>query len=179
LNSAGPALKNNARSGNKALGIQSAKRIRKAAFTKYFPQADASAYTFRSTDPLMKKSIPGGDLPVFDENGVNLGAAAFPGMSLSLLEKGTIGMATITQPVFAGFQIATGNKLANLGVEVSQLQLASTQNDILLETERQYWQIISLGEKMKTLEQYIKMVDALHKQVNDAYEAGLVSRNDL
>jgi multidrug efflux pump subunit AcrB/outer membrane protein TolC len=173
------ALKNNAQVRNKALGIQSAKEIRKAAFTKYFPQADASAFTFRSTDPLMKKSIPGGDLPVFDENGVNLGAAAFPGMSLSLLEKGTIGMATITQPVFAGFQIATGNKLANLGVEVSQLQLASTQNDILLETERQYWQIISLGEKMKTLEQYIKMVDALHKQVNDAYEAGLVTRNDL
>ncbi|MEN6457100.1 MAG: efflux RND transporter permease subunit [Prolixibacteraceae bacterium] len=173
------ALKNNARVRNKALGIQSAKEIRKAAFTQYFPQVDASAFTYRFTDPLLKIGLAGGDLPVVDANGVNLGTAAFPGMSLSLLKKGTIGMATIMQPVFAGFQISTGNKLANLGIEVSQLQLASTQNDILLETERQYWQIISLGEKMKTLEQYIKMVDALHKQVKDSYEAGLVTRNDL
>jgi outer membrane protein TolC len=124
-------------------------------------------------------NIPGGELPVFDANKVMLGTATMPGMSLSLLKKGTIGMVTATQPVFAGFQISTGNKLANLGVEVSELQLASTQNDISLETEKQYWQIVALGEKMKTLEQYIGMVDSLYKEVSDAYGAGLVTRNDL
>ncbi len=173
------ALKNNAQVRNKTLGIQSAEEVKKAALTKYFPQVDASAFTYRFTDPLLEVDIPGGDLPVVDANGVSLGAAAFPGMSFSMLKKGTIGMATVTQPVFAGSQISTGNKLANLGIEVSQLQLASTQHDILLETEKQYWQIVSLGEKMKTLEQYIRMVDALHKKVSDSYEAGLVTRNDL
>ena len=88
-------------------------------------------------------------------------------------------MVTAIQPVFAGQRITTGNKLANLGVEVSQLQLISTKNETLYETEKQYWQIVSLNEKMKTLERYIQLVDTLHKEVNDAYQAGLITRNDL
>jgi len=177
------AFENNAKIKNSRLAIESSEQLKKASFTKYFPQVDASAYTYRFTDQLLKMDIPGGDLPVYDGNPANLNAATqfayFPGMSVSLLRKGTIGLATATEPVFAGLQIATGNKLANLGIEVSELQLASTQNDISLNTEKQYWQIVALGEKMKTLDEYIQMVDALYKEVSDSYEAGLVTRNDL
>ena len=173
------AFGNNAAIKNSRLAIQSAEQAKEAAFTGYFPQVDAAAFTFRSTDPLMKKTIPGSDLPVVNVSGGNLGTAAFPGFPLSLFKKGTVGMATVIQPVFAGFRISTGNKLAKLGIEVSELQLTATQNAISLDTEKQYWQIVALKEKIKTLEQYIRMVDALHQEVNDAWEAGLVTRNDL
>ena len=49
----------------------------------------------------------------------------------------------------------------------------------MFETERQYWQLIELGEKMKTLDRYIQMVDTLHKEVNAAFQSGLIIRNDL
>ncbi len=177
------ALQNNAEVKNKVLGVESAQEVKKAAFTKYFPEVEATALSFRFDKPMMEMELEGGNLPVYDGNPVNLPGATqfayFPGGTFSLLEKGTIGMATAIQPVYAGSQIATGNKLAGLGVEVSELQLASAKNQIVLQTENQYWQIVSLNEKMKTLEQYIQMLDTLHKEVADAWEAGLITRNDL
>jgi len=177
------ALQNNAEVKNKTLDVESAQEVKKAAFTKYFPQVEATALTFRFDKPTMEMEIEGGNLPVYDGNPVNLKTATqfayFPATSFSLLEKGTIGMATATQPLYAGSQISTGNKLADLGVEVSELQLASAKNLIVLQTENQYWQIVSLNEKMKTLEQYVQMLDTLHKEVADAWEAGLITRNDL
>ena len=177
------ALQNNARVKNKALDVQVSEQEKKAAFTKYFPQVDASAVTFRFDQPLLDMKIPGGNLPVYDGNPANLMKATqfayFPGTSISLFEKGTIGVVTATQPLFAGRRIATGNKLANLGIEVSQIQLTETKDETAIETERQYWQLVALGEKMKTLDRYIQMVDTLHKEVKDAFQAGLINRNDL
>jgi outer membrane protein TolC len=128
-------------------------------------------------------NIPGGNLPVFDGNPANLATATqfayFPGMALSFFEKGSLGLVTATQPVFAGRRIVTGNKLANLGIEVNQIQLASNEDEVAIETERQYWQIVELTGKMKTLENYIQLVDTLHKEVKDVYNAGIINRNDL
>jgi outer membrane protein TolC len=177
------AIQNNAQVKNKVLDVNVSEEVKKAAYTKYFPQVEATAMTFRFDKPLLDMKIPGGDLPVYDGNAVNLATATqfayFPGMNISLLEKGTIGFATATQPVFAGSRITNGNKLASLGIEVSKIQLASTRDEVLIETERQYWKIVELGEKMKTLNDYIQMIDSLHKEVNDVYNAGLIIRNDL
>ena len=177
------ALQNNVQVKNKKLDVEVSEQVKKAAFTKYFPQVQAMAVSFRFEKPLFDMNIPGGNLPVYDGNPANLATATqfayFPGMAISMFEKGTIGLATATQPLFAGRRIVTGNKLANLGVEVNQIQLGATQDEISFETERQYWQLVELGEKVKTLERYIQMVDTLHKEVNDAFKAGLITRNEL
>ena len=177
------ALKNNAQVRNKIIDVQSSEQVKKAAFTKYFPQVQASALSFRFDKPLFDMNIPGGNLPVYNGNPANLATATqfayFPGMAVPIFEKGTIGLAMAMQPLFAGRRVVTGNKLACLGVEVNQIQLEATQHEILFETERQYWQLVELGEKMKTLERYIQMVDTLHKEVNAAFQSGLIIRNDL
>ncbi|MGD9976609.1 MAG: TolC family protein [Bacteroidales bacterium] len=177
------AIENNAQMKNKMLDVEASKEVKKAAYTKYFPQVSATAMSYKFTDPLINMEVPGGNLPVYDGNPENLATATefayFPGMAISMLEEGAIGMATATQPIYAGGRIATGNKLANIGIEVSELQLKATEKEILLETEKQYWQIVSLGEKKKTLENYIKLVDTLHNDVANALEAGLITRNDL
>jgi len=177
------ALENNAAVKNKIIDIESAEEVKKAAYTKYFPQVEALALSYRFNEPLMKLDMEGGNLPVYDGNIENLASATqyayFPGISISMLEKGTIGVVTATQPVYAGRQVTNGNKLASLGIEVNKLQLNTTENEITLSTEKQYWQIVSLNEKMKTLERYMQMVDTLHKEAGDAFNAGLITRNDL
>ncbi len=177
------AMEHNVQMKNKKLDVDAAKEIKKAAFTKYFPQVSASAYAYKFTDPLIDVEIPGGNLPVYDGNPANLQTATefayFPGMAMSMLESGVIATATATQPLYAGGRIVTGNKLANIGVEVNQLQLAAMQKEVLLSTEKQYWQIISLTQKKKTLQDYIRLLDTLHKDVSNAFGAGMVNRNDL
>jgi len=176
-------LQNNARMKNQHLDVAAAKEVKKAAYTKYFPQVSATAFAYRFTDPLINMEMTGGDLPVYDGNPANLQTASqfayFPGAAIPMFKEGAIGIASATQPIYAGQRISTGNRLANLGIEVSEIQLIITEKELLLETEKKFWQIILLGEKMETLAKYINLVDTLHKDVFNAWEAGMITQNDL
>ena len=177
------ALANNALIKNSELEILAAQQVKKSAFTRYFPKITASGATFQFNDPLIQYKIPGGNLPVYDGNPANLAAptefAYFPGISLSLLNRGTVGSATAVQPLFAGGRIIAGNQLAALGVEVSSEKKILSENEVLLKTEEQYWQIVSLQEKMKTLQSMEQLLDSLYREADDAWKAGLINRNDV
>jgi outer membrane protein TolC len=84
-----------------------------------------------------------------------------------------------TQPIFAGGQIVNGNKLAKLGVEVSQYQKKMSDDEILLKTEEFYWQLCALTEKVRTIAEIETLLNSVHKNVKVAYEAGLITKNDL
>jgi outer membrane protein TolC len=49
----------------------------------------------------------------------------------------------------------------------------------LLKTEQQYWQILSLQEREKTIEKYEIFLEGINRQVNDAFNSGLIIKNDL
>ena len=97
----------------------------------------------------------------------------------STLKKGITATVTAMQPIFAGGRIINGNRLAALGKEAAQLQheiqLRTTSEDV----EKGYWQVVSLEEKMKTLDQMQGLVDTLYRDVNAAVQAGLATKNDL
>ncbi|NWJ52665.1 MAG: TolC family protein [Bacteroidetes bacterium] len=177
------ALQNNVMVRNSNLEIEASKQVKKSAFTNYFPKVSATGMVFRFNDPLVKFSMPGGNLPVYDGNMANLAAATqfayFPGISLSMLDKMNMGSVTAVQPVFAGGRIVTGNKLAQLGVDVNNSRLVLSKNEVALNTEEKYWQIVSLHEKMKTLHSVELLLDTLYRQANNAYQAGLINRNDV
>jgi outer membrane protein TolC len=96
-----------------------------------------------------------------------------------MLEKGLIGAVMAAQPVYAGGQIITGNKLAQLGVEVAELQKMMSNDEILLAVEQYYWQIVALEEKSKTIAEAETLLNRVHTDVKNALDAGLVNRNDL
>jgi outer membrane protein TolC len=72
-----------------------------------------------------------------------------------------------------------GNKLAKVGIEAAELKEQLTEDQILQQVEEYYWLIISLQEKMKTLQQAKTFLDTLERDVTTAAEAGLVSKNDI
>ena len=177
------ALQNNTQIKNGNLEVEASKQIKKAAFTNYFPKVSATGMTFRFNDPLVKFNMPGGNLPIYDGNPANLATATqfayFPGISLSLIEKLNAGAIMAVQPVFAGGRVITGNKLAKMGIDVTNSKLVLSKNEVLLKTEEQYWLIVSLYEKMKTLKMVESLLDTIYKQANDAYQAGLINQNDV
>lgn len=153
------ALENNARMKNARLEVSSAQQTKEEAFTNFFPSLSASALGYNANQPLVE---------------ANLG-----GMPLALLKNGIVGDITVTQPLFAGGQIVNGNKLAQLGVEVSRFKQEQSTKEVLLTTEVYYWQIISLNEKLKTLAIVEQLVNSLYKDVDAAVKAGVKNRNDL
>ncbi|MBW6482681.1 MAG: TolC family protein [Vicingaceae bacterium] len=177
------ALENNKAFQNSALEVEAAQQVKKNAFTNYFPKVSANIIGFQGIDPLIEFNVPGGNLPVYNGNPANLPAATefayFPGIELSMFQRSAIGFLNIAQPIYVGGKISTGNKLAALNVNVKEHQKQLTEKEILLKTEQQYWQLISLHEKQKTLEKYELLLKDIRKQVDDAFEAGLIIKNDV
>ncbi len=178
------ALQNNAKIKNGALEIESTQQTKKAAFTNFFPSISASGAMFEAQKNLMEISTQGGNLPIYD--GKDLAAlstatqfAYMPASTMGLLKSGTFGMVTAVQPIFAGGRIWNGNKLASLGEDISEYKNRLSRNEVILKTEEQYWLVVSLNEKFKTIQRYEELLNDLLAQVEDAYKSGVAMKNDL
>ncbi len=177
------AIKNNKKIIEAGFEVQSSGEVRKNAYTNYFPKVSASAMAMRSADYLVKGTIPEMNLPVYDGNPANLQGATqyayFPSMAINAIDYLNMASASATLPVYAGGQIRNGNKLAAIGEDVSHKQQTMTTTDVLVRTDQLYWTIVSLNEKLKTLDSYGALLDTLNRDVTNYNKAGLVQKNDL
>ncbi|MDR1644695.1 MAG: TolC family protein [Tannerellaceae bacterium] len=160
------ALENNVKSQNARLAVEAAEETKKEAFTKYFPSVSATGAGMIFNKPLMTQTVETGYPAPNDK------------VEVDMFKSGLIGGVMATQPVFAGGQIVNGNRLAKAGVEASRLQMQMTDNETLLATERYFWSLVSLKEKMKTIAEAETMLNRVQSDVKAAVEAGLTMHND-
>lgn len=180
------ARHNNIALHNARLSVEEASELRKEAHTKFFPSVSASAMTFTANRGMAKMNvnpqeiIPSSLTPALSTTLPTEALVALQDpISLSLLKNGTIAGITAMQPVFAGGQIINSNKLAKVGEDVARLQLSLSDNEVEKQTERYFWQLVSLQEKMKTVDAVDTLLADIHKDVDVAVRAGLAMRNDL
>lgn len=177
------AMGNNFRIKEAANEVTQSEQMKKSAFTSYFPKVNAGFSAAKMSDYMVKGSIPQMNLPVYDGNPANLPIATqftyFPGMSLNLVDYLNFGYAMAAQPVFTGGRIYNGNKLAKTGLEIYREKESLTITETLVKTEELYWNIISLNEKLVTVDSYRKLLDTLNRDVSAAVRAGLIQRTDL
>ena len=177
------ALRNNTAVKNAALDVAAAQEVKKQAFTKYFPNVSAIAGGYYAAKPLIEYGIDDIENAAARQFLHNLyfeyGAAMGLPDRLSLCENGVMAGVTAVQPVYMGGQIINGNKLAKVGIEAAELKSQLTEDQIFQQVEENYWLIVSLLEKQRTIEQALSFIDTLYRDVTKAVEAGLVTRNDL
>ena len=180
------ARHNNITLRNAQRGIDAARQQRKEAFTKYFPTVSGTGTWFNANRGMAKMDVNPSEY-ISPELGAAL-ATSLPAealtvlgnpISVSMMKNGTIAGINAVQPVFAGGQIINGNKLAKVGEDVSRLQLQLSENEVEKQTEQYYWQLISLQEKMKTVEAVQALLADIYKDVDVAVRAGVAMRNDL
>ena len=180
------ALHNNFAIRKARFDINAAQQQRREAFTKYFPNVSATGLWFNANKGMAETSINPSKLMPQSLGQVLaqklpqqvLADLANP-INVSMLKNGTIGGVTAVQPVFAGGQIINGNRLAKVGENVSRLQLQLSENEVEKITEQYFWQLISLQEKMKTIEAVEALLADISKDVDVALKAGVAMRNDL
>ena len=162
--------------------VEAARETSAAVFTKYFPQVSASIAGFAALDSLLKIHTPGGNLPVYDGNPANLPTATefayMPPGSIEAADNAYMLSLTAVQPVYAGGRILNGNRLAELGVEAARRKVGLARRDAVAESEEKYWRIVSLNEKLKTLDSADSLLEALEREARDAVASGLITRND-
>ena len=180
------ARQNNITLRNAQRNVDAATQQRKEAFTKYFPTVSGTGFWFQANKGMAKMDINMSEY-ISPELGMALAqsmppealAALGQPMSIEMMKKGVIGSVTAIQPVFAGGQIINGNKLAKVGEDVSKLQLQLSENEVEKTAEQYYWQIVSLEEKLKTVNAVETLLADINKDVTVAVKAGVAMRNDL
>jgi outer membrane protein TolC len=120
-------------------------------------------------------------LPKID--GSVMGEYMFPDMDMMGVELRMRGAwfagLTLTQPIYTGGKIVSGNRLAKIGRQVSQEQQRATRMDVLVNADNAYWTYLAVLSKVKVLESYMTQMDTLKMQTGTAVEAGMATGNDL
>ncbi|MGN0188935.1 MAG: TolC family protein, partial [Candidatus Cryptobacteroides sp.] len=177
------AAENNNAVRNSRLDVTAAKARKGEALAEYFPQVSLNAFGFHAIDPMLKIGLKDilGDSDAAHElaNSVNDYARLYGiNSTYSTLWHGYGASVSFIQPVFAGGRIVSGNRLASLGVKAAELQYGLQQRKSAEQIEEQYWQVVSLEEKMKTLSQVQTLLDTLQKDINAAVAAGVAVESD-
>jgi len=87
--------------------------------------------------------------------------------------------ATLQQPIFTGGRIATGNKMAEKGMEITEENSNMTRMSIIAEAEKAYWTYFSMKDKINLLNQYEALLDTLYQSVSDMISVKMATGNDL
>ena len=176
------ALENNIELKNSQLEIDKARATKKEAQTLYFPTVSAQALAFDALNPMLTFGIDDIDnaqlrqilYTLYAEYGANMGLQK----EYSFVQNGVVLNAMATEPIYAGGRIRNGNKLAKLGIEAAEYQSMMKEDEVRLQTETLYWQIIALEEKNATLDHLDQLLDTLDKDLTGAIEAGLAMPTD-
>ncbi len=177
------ALRNNAAVLNTELDIAHAKLLKSDAMSNYFPKVSGSVIGYYAYNPLIEYTIDDIDNAYarewlhnfYAETGYALGLPD----AVTLAENGFSVGVTAVQPLFMGGKIINGNRLAAQGVKAAELQHALSRQQLLLQTEQNYWLAFSLVEKKKTVRQALELLDTLYRDVDIAVQSGLATPNDL
>jgi len=176
------ALENNIELKNSQLEIDKVRTTKKEAETAYFPTVTAQALAFDALNPMLSFGIDDIDnaqvrqilYTLYAEYGAQLGLKK----EYSFVQDGVILNAMAMQPIYAGGRIRNGNKLAKLGIEAAEYQSKIKEDEVRLQTECLYWQIIALEEKNVTLNYLDRLLDTLDRYLDGAIEAGLALPTD-
>lgn len=123
-------------------------------------------------------------LPSVSATGVGLfGFKDFVSAMPPLLEKGInnfylVGV-TGTESLYAGGKIKTGNQLAALQLQVSQIRKKQSADSVVLLTEQKYWNLVNIQEQQKTILANEAFLNSVLKIQKDMLASGLIARNDL
>ena len=164
-------LKNNNALKADRLSMEEASLTKKEAFTNYFPKVSAFGLGYHLKEGMIGKE---------SAEMINMLGSSFPGMpNVRDRKNGYMLGISLEQPVFTGGQIYYGNKLAELGEDVSKYQTQEAEKNLLVNVEQYYWTLVSLYEKRKTIDVMKNLADNLFSDVKVAVDAGVTNRNDL
>lgn len=88
------------------------------------------------------------------------------------------GAITLTQPLYMGGKIRAYNKITKYAEELAQQQHQSGKQEVIMSTDQAYWQVISLVNKKKLAEGYLKLLQQLDSDVEKMITEGVATKAD-
>lgn len=134
--------------------VRQAELDRQIAFTNYLPMLDGQLMSVYNKDTEMM------------------------GMKFQMHGAFMAGL-TLTQPVYTGGKIMTGNRLAAVARDISETQRRQTRMQLIAAVDNAYYTLIAVEAKVRMLEAYDRQMQGLYDQVAVSVRAQMATENDL
>lgn len=89
-----------------------------------------------------------------------------------------VGAITLTQPIYMGGKIRAYNKITKYAEELAKTQHKSGMQEVILNTDQAYWQVVSLVNKKKLAEGYLELLKKLESDVDKMIAEGVATKAD-
>ena len=90
---------------------------------------------------------------------------------------GVVGI-LMTQPVYMGGRIVAYNRISQYAEQIAEKQHDLTLQNIIVDVDEAYWQIVSLQSKKKLAESYLDLVCRLDSDVTKMIDEGFATKAD-
>lgn len=141
----------------------------------YVPDEQGQLQPNVLVNPETGKPVMGADgLPVFKEY------AFLPDIGIKIGLRGVyMAGVQILQPVYMGGKIRTAHQMAKTGEWMANENLRLNRSEVLLETDKAYWQLMRVQEQIRAAVAYRKVVGELMQNIEDAEQVGMTSNNEV
>lgn len=85
----------------------------------------------------------------------------------------------LTQPIYMGGKIRAYNKITEYAEQAAGTMYDKTLQDIIVEVDDAYWNLVALHSKKKLAEGYKTLVDKLESDVEQLVKEGMATKSDL
>ncbi len=86
---------------------------------------------------------------------------------------------TLTQPIFTGFKIDLNKDLSDQSITASMFDLDAEKSKLRYSISNAYWSLYKVLEGKKVIDEYIKTIQIHLKDLNNFYNQGLITKNEV
>ncbi|MDU1889712.1 MAG: TolC family protein [Dysgonomonas sp.] len=178
---------------NKALKIASEQeRVayyeKKDALTKFFPEIQfvgGYLHNQKNLHLIPSSAIPSSiPLPV-EIPGIGSSIPVDESIRNGIWELGKVDIKNIwaggfnlTQPIFMGGKIVAYNDLRSYAEELAKTMKETQMTDVIVEVDNAYWQVVSVSNKKKLAESYVKLMQKMDSDISAMEQEGVVTKAD-
>ena len=94
------------------------------------------------------------------------------------LENIFMGAVSVQQPVFMGGKIVAANRIAKLAEQLSETQYDQNYQQVIVDVDQAYWQIVSIANKEKLAESYADLLHQMQHDVDISVKEGVATESD-
>lgn len=192
------SLRARAVSNNKSLLMAGQKKVaasytRKSAATNYLPKVSATGaymYTSRELSLLsdeqkhtlsnigtgLSAMVP--NLAPMSSTINSVGQGVVDALHTDTRNAGIVAV-TLTQPIYMGGKIRVYNKITQYAEEAAGTLYDKELQDIIVDVDEAYWNLVALYSKKKLAEGYKALVDKLEGDVEKLVKEGMATKADL
>lgn len=88
------------------------------------------------------------------------------------------GAIMMTQPIYMGGKIRAYNKITRYAEELAGSQHNAGLQEVILNTDQAYWQVVSLANKKKLAESYLQLLNKLDSDIEKMIVEGVATKAD-